>query len=141
MCAKTERALPIAQDSAYQGIGPWILPLLQDPATGRLIYHFCEQLSKVDLRSGPMLGILPSSLGVWCIFASHCSRQMVTACKIKCTSLADFKSIQSECCGCGCDGPLSSDREEWRSCSEVTLNELWRYDIKGNKWEFSSQKR
>ena len=27
-------------------------------------------------------------------------------------------------------------REEWRSCSEVTLNELWRYDILGNKWEF-----
>eukprot|EP00434_Breviolum_minutum_P012466 symbB.v1.2.010982.t1/scaffold725.1/size168906/8 len=49
---------------------------VKDPATGRLIYHFCEQLSKVDLR------------------------------------------------------------EEWRSCSEVTLNELWRYDIKGNKWEF-----
>lgn len=49
---------------------------VKDPATGRLIYHFCEQLSKVDLR------------------------------------------------------------EEWRSCSEVTLNELWRYDIRGNKWEF-----
>ncbi|CAJ1433355.1 unnamed protein product [Effrenium voratum] len=49
---------------------------VKDPATNRLIYHFCEQLSKVDLR------------------------------------------------------------EEWRSCSEVTLNELWRYDIKGNKWEF-----
>ena len=26
--------------------------LLEDPATGRLIYHNCEQLSKVDLRCG-----------------------------------------------------------------------------------------
>jgi len=32
-------------------------------------------------------------------------------------------------------------REEWRSCSEVTLNELWRYDIKGNKWEPDTKDR
>lgn len=32
-------------------------------------------------------------------------------------------------------------REEWRSCSEVTLNELWRYDIRGNKWEPDAKDR
>lgn len=49
---------------------------VKDPITGRLIYHYCEQMSKVDLR------------------------------------------------------------EEWRSCTEFTLNELWRYNIRYNKWEF-----
>eukprot|EP00930_Biecheleria_cincta_P021566 TRINITY_DN15952_c0_g1_i2.p1 TRINITY_DN15952_c0_g1~~TRINITY_DN15952_c0_g1_i2.p1 ORF type:complete len:1446 (-),score=169.12 TRINITY_DN15952_c0_g1_i2:94-4431(-) len=32
--------------------------------------------------------------------------------------------------------PKAELRSEWRSCSEVTLNELWRYDIIGAKWEF-----
>eukprot|EP00931_Biecheleriopsis_adriatica_P116156 TRINITY_DN91835_c0_g1_i1.p1 TRINITY_DN91835_c0_g1~~TRINITY_DN91835_c0_g1_i1.p1 ORF type:complete len:1557 (-),score=292.39 TRINITY_DN91835_c0_g1_i1:19-4689(-) len=49
---------------------------VKDPVNGRLVYHNCERISKIDLR------------------------------------------------------------EEWRSCSEVTVNELWRYDIMRNKWEY-----
>ena len=30
-------------------------------------------------------------------------------------------------------------REEWRSCTEFTLNELWRYNIRYNKWESEPQ--
>lgn len=98
---------------------PGISKQLQDPATGRLIYHFCEQLSKVDLRQST------GSSQTWLIIFSEE--------KAFSWIFHGFPYILRQ-----------SDffwREEWRSCSEVTLNELWRYDIRGNKWEPDTKDR
>ena len=98
LCAKTERALPIAQDC-----------LLRDRSMDSSIPAPGSCNRPIDLSF--LRAALKSRLEVRSCMLHLCKSlqwktQMVTARKIICTSLADFKSIQSECCGCGCDGPL-----------------------------------